>query len=65
MYGCGMGFGWIVSLILVGVIIYLYNQKESSGKSEKSAQDILDERYARGEIEEKEYKEKSERFKRH
>lgn len=65
MYGCGMGFGWIVSLILVGVVIYLYNQKESSAKSEKSAQDILDERYAKGEIDQEEYNEKSENLKGH
>lgn len=63
MYGCGMGFGWIVSLMLVGVIIYIYNQKGSSGKSERSAQDVLDERYAKGEIDHEEYKEKSEHLK--
>ena len=53
---CGMGFGWIFFILLIGLGIYLFNQKNTL---DKSAQDILDERYAKGEIEQGEYEEKS------
>ena len=59
----GMGFGWIFFIVLIGIAIYFFNQKNTNKKSEKSALDILNERYAKGEIEEKEYKEKSENLK--
>ena len=55
----GMGFGWIFFIVLIGMVIYFFTQQGGNEKSEKSAQDILDERYAKGEIEEQEYKDKS------
>lgn len=55
----GMGFGWIFFIVLIGIVIYFFTQQGGNEKSEKSAQDILDERYAKGEIEEQEYKDKS------
>jgi len=48
-----MGLGLILPLLLLGVIIYLLGwrpQGELSPKQQRSALDILKERYARGEI---------------
>lgn len=58
--GWGMGFGMWFTLI-VFVLIVLYFLKENSKGEEKhfSAQDILDKRYADGEIDTEEYQEKS------
>lgn len=65
--GFGMGFGggffmllfWILLIVLViwGVKALVGGSKDSS-TSGKSAQDILDERYARGEINKEEFEEK-------
>ena len=52
-FGFGMGFGWIVPLILIFGLFYLIN---NTREKEESAQDILDKRYASGEINEEEYK---------
>lgn len=57
---CGIGSGWILFILLIGLGIYLFNQKSTL---DKSAQDILDERYAKGEIEQGEYEEKSKNLK--
>ena len=59
-HGWGMGFGMWFTLILF-VLIVLYFLKESTKGEEKhsSAQDILDKRYANGEIDTEEYEEKS------
>jgi putative membrane protein len=59
-HGWGMGFGWLIPLLIIGLLFYLVqnNQKGSS-----SAQDILDRRYANGEIDEKEYRKKSQDLK--
>jgi len=59
-HGWGMGFGWLIPLLIIGLLFYLVqnNQKRSS-----SAQDILDRRYANGEIDEKEYRKKSQDLK--
>ncbi len=59
-HGWGMGFGMWFTLI-VFVIIVLYFLKENSKGEEKhsSSQDILDRRYANGEIDTEEYEEKS------
>ena len=61
----GMGLGWIVFILLIVYFVYLFNQKNINTKSKKSAQDILDERYAKGEIQEEEYKQKSEELLKH
>ncbi len=56
-HGWGMGFGWLVPLVIIGVLFYLF--KDKRGDNTKTAQDILDERYASGEISQKEYEAKS------
>lgn len=48
------GFSWIFLILLVIVLVYLFNNKSSK----KSARDILDERYAKGEIDLEEYNER-------
>ena len=54
----GMGFGmilvWLIPILLVALIIrYLIRGRD--GKSEHTALDILETRYARGEIDRDEY----------
>lgn len=66
MYGYWHGFMWLwmlLPILLVVLVIYLLvkpsNSKYESDKGknrEKDAIDILDERYAKGEISEEEYK---------
>ena len=59
-HGWGMGFGmWFTLILFLLIVVYLL--KESTGNKEKhsSAQEILDRRYANGEIDTKEYEEKS------
>ena len=60
MHGYGyMGWGWIVPLLIIGAFFYWFsNQQSGSGKQEKSPLDILNERFAKGEIDEKEYRKK-------
>jgi len=60
MGGFGMGFGWLIPLLFIGVLIYFINTNK---KDELSAKDILDKRYASGEIDEEEYKRKKETLK--
>jgi len=53
-----MGLGLILPLLLLGVIIYLLGwrpQGEFLPKQQRSALDILKERYARGEITREQY----------
>lgn len=54
-WGFGMGIGWLIPLLFIVILVSFIkdNKKES-----ESARDILDKRYARGEIDEKEYKTK-------
>lgn len=59
----GMIFGWIFFILLIGLVIYLFKPKNTNNTLDKSAQDILDERYAKGEIEQGEYEEKSKNLK--
>jgi len=56
-HGWGMGFGWLVPLLIIGVIFYLLQDKKRYKKND--AQDILDKRYASGGISKEEYEEKS------
>lgn len=63
-YGYGMmgGFGFIIPLLLIGLIIYAVvrllpggNRNYSHHGTENDALDILNQRYANGEISEEEY----------
>jgi putative membrane protein len=63
-FGMGMGLGWIIGLILlvviIGLIFKVINQNSNVGSQprDKSALDILEERYARGEINKEEFEQK-------
>ena len=59
-HGWGMGLGWLLPLLIVGLLVYILQNKQE-GKS--SAQDLLDKRYAKGEIDEEEYEKKSRHLK--
>ena len=62
MYGAGMGFGWIWLLLLVvglgallwAVIFAVTSSGRSRAPAPRRAQDIVRERFARGEITEEE-----------
>jgi putative membrane protein len=56
----GMGFGWLILILFIAAIFYFI----SGNKNEDvSAKDILDKKYANGEIDEKEYKTRKENLK--
>jgi putative membrane protein len=59
----GMGWGWIIGIIVLALIIWLIVRGAGQGSatpqsSDKSALDILKERYAKGEINKEEFEEK-------
>lgn len=56
--GGGMWLGWIVLIAVIGLIIYFVAKLANGSTSGTSAKDILDQRFAKGEISEKEYEEK-------
>ena len=60
-WGFGMGFGWIIPLLFIFALFYFINNNNNSDK--ESARDILDRKYANGEIDEEEYKRKKELLK--
>lgn len=60
-WGFGMGFGWIIPLLFIFALFYFINSNNNSDK--ESARDILDKKYANGEIDEEEYKRKKELLK--
>jgi len=61
--GWGMGFGWIVGLLVIGLLfwlIYTSVQNTSTRKNEiDSAKEILRKRFAKGEISKEEFEEMS------
>jgi len=66
MGGFSMGFSWLI-LILIGIFAYYMvsknnNQNENNG-DKPTARDILDQRFANGEIDKEEYQEKKEMLK--
>ena len=57
-HGWGMGLGmWLLPVVLIVVVVYLL--KDSNKDKPHSAQDILDRRFANGEIDLEEYQERS------
>ncbi|MCF8219215.1 MAG: SHOCT domain-containing protein [Bacteroidales bacterium] len=63
MHGWGMGWGWIIGLIVLGLIIWIVvrtaNQNTGINQaSEKTPLDILKERYAKGEIDKEEFEQR-------
>ncbi len=60
-WGFGMGFGWIIPLLFIFALVYFINSNNNNDK--ESVQDILDRKYANGEIGEEEYKRKKEQLK--
>lgn len=54
MHGWGMGFFWLIPIGLFLVFVYLFK----GNKQAPSAREILDRRYAKGEIDTKEYRER-------
>ena len=59
-HGWSMGFGWLVSLLIITVLYYLISSRKINKSSEgPSAQDILGRCYASGGISQDEYDEKS------
>ena len=62
-HGWGMSWWWIIGLFIVVAIVWMVvkamNKNKSANQiSEKSALDILKKRYARGEIDKKEFDER-------
>lgn len=60
-HGWGMLWGWLAGLLVLFLVVWLVvklagRNNRSPDSVEKSALDILNERYARGEINEAEYK---------
>jgi len=60
-HGIGMGFGWIFAVLILILIVWFiartFNQGRKSVRN-KSAFDILKERYASGEITKEEFEDK-------
>lgn len=65
MFGFGWGFMWIFWILVIVAIIWMIksfagNSDKNNGqeKASKSAEEILKERYARGEIDREEFEQK-------
>lgn len=61
-----MGFGmWLIPILFVIIIFYVLNENNKGREEAPSAQDLLDKRFAKGEIGLEEYEERSEILKEH
>jgi len=62
MGGFGMGFGGILWIAIIALIVFLVwqylRQDKNLGDSQNSPLEILKQRYAKGEIDKEEYEEK-------
>ena len=62
MGGFGMGFGWILWIAIIALIVFFLwqylRQDKNLGNSKNSLLEILKQRYAKGEIDKEEYEEK-------
>lgn len=58
-HGFGMWIGWLIPILIIMVIFYIFQNKDDT----LSAKDILDKKYANGEIDDEEYKKKSDAIK--
>lgn len=55
-HGWGMGWWWFIGIIIVAAVIWVVVKGiNRNSKSEKTPLDMLNERYARGEIDKDEY----------
>jgi len=61
-WGFSMGFGWVVPIVVIVILVYLLKESSLLGNKEKDARELLDERYAKGEIDEQEYQRKKEQL---
>ncbi|MCF8308840.1 MAG: SHOCT domain-containing protein [Bacteroidales bacterium] len=59
LHGWGMGLGWIIGLVILVAFIWVisqaFNKNNKPAAPEKSALDILKDRYAKGEIDKQEF----------
>ncbi|MFT7879190.1 MAG: hypothetical protein ABXS91_02245 [Sulfurimonas sp.] len=62
-YGHCMGMGGWWLIVIIVLIIFFYFLKERQKSDTPSAQEILDRRYANGEIDQEVYEEKSNQLK--
>ncbi|MDO8454402.1 MAG: SHOCT domain-containing protein [Sulfurimonas sp.] len=58
-HGFGMWIGWFIPVLIIFIIFYMFQNKDDN----LSAKDILDKRYANGEIDDEEYKKKRDAIK--
>ena len=61
-HGWGMGWWWLVGVLIFVVAIWLIlkavNQSNRPSNSSKTPMDVLNDRYARGEIDQQEYEQR-------
>jgi len=66
-FGWGMGFTWFLAIVLLIIIIWLiiraFRKTGTPSEPKKTAIAILEERYAKGEIDKKEFEERKETLK--
>lgn len=57
-----MGFGWIVGLLIIGLVVWVVvqstqqNRRSAAPNAARTAESILADRFARGEIDDDEYR---------
>jgi len=54
-FGMGMGYNWIIPILVILTLVYFFSNTSTTAES---AKDILDKKYAKGEISEDEYTQK-------